>query len=71
MCHFSLTAFKICPLSFQEFDHDLSFTVLFFFFFPWPSWAACGILGPQPDIKPRPSAVKGGVLTTRPPGNSQ
>ena len=31
---------------------------------------ACGILAPQPGIKPSPSAVKGEVLTTGPPGKS-
>ena len=31
---------------------------------------ACGILAPQPGIKPSPPALKGGVLTTGPPGKS-
>ena len=30
----------------------------------------CRILGPQPGIEPTPSAVKGRVLTTGPPGKS-
>ena len=29
---------------------------------------ACGILGPQPEIKPAPPALEGEVLTTGPPG---
>ena len=31
---------------------------------------ACGILAPQPRIKSTPSALKGEVLTTGPPGQS-
>ena len=31
---------------------------------------ACGILVPQPGIKPSPSALEGGFLTTGPPGKS-
>ena len=30
----------------------------------------CGILPPQPGIKPTPSALEGEVLTTGPPGKS-
>ena len=33
-------------------------------------WEACGILAPQPGAKPAPSALKGKVLTTTPPGKS-
>ena len=29
---------------------------------------ACGIFGPQPEIKPAPPALEGEVLTTGPPG---
>ena len=29
---------------------------------------ACGMLGPQPGIKPAPLALEGEVLTTGPPG---
>ena len=43
----------------------LFFSVLFFF-----GHEACGILVPQPGIKPAPLAVKGEVLTTGPPGKS-
>ena len=32
---------------------------------------ACGILAPQPGIKPTPPALEGKVLTTGPPGKSQ
>ena len=32
---------------------------------------ACGILTPQPGIKPTPPALEGKVLTTGPPGKSQ
>ena len=31
---------------------------------------ACGILAPQPGIKPSPPALEGEVLTTGPPGKS-
>ena len=31
---------------------------------------ACGILTPQPGIKPAPPALEGRVLTTGPPGKS-
>ena len=31
---------------------------------------ACGILAPQPEIKPTPPALEGKVLTTGPPGKS-
>ena len=31
---------------------------------------ACGILAPQPRIKPTPPALEGEVLTTGPPGKS-
>ena len=31
---------------------------------------ACGILAPQPGIKPTPPALEGKVLTTGPPGRS-
>ena len=31
---------------------------------------ACGILVPRPGIKPSPSALEGGFLTTGPPGKS-
>ena len=30
----------------------------------------CGILAPQPGIKPAPLALEGVVFTTGPPGNS-
>ena len=30
----------------------------------------CGILAPQPGIKPTPPALEGGVLTPGPPGKS-
>ena len=33
-------------------------------------WEACGILTPQPGIKPIPPALEGEVLTTEPPGKS-
>ena len=33
--------------------------------------AACGILIPQPEIEPAPTALQGGFLTTGPPGKSQ
>ena len=32
---------------------------------------ACGILVPQPGIKPASPALEGGLLTTGPPGKSQ
>ena len=32
---------------------------------------ACGILAPQPRIKPAPPALEGKVLTAGPPGNHQ
>ena len=41
-----------------------------FFFFFWPCPAACGILVPQPGIKPTPPALEAWVLTTGPPGKS-
>ena len=44
-----------------------------FSFFMWLCRVACGILVPQPGIKPGPLAVKAPsprVLTTGPPGNS-
>ena len=41
---------------------------LSFFFFFWPCHAACGILVPQPGIKPVTPALK--VLTTGPQGKS-
>ena len=44
-------------------------TVPFFFFF-CHTHVACGILIPGPEIKPRPSALEDGVLTTGPPGMS-
>ena len=36
--------------------------IVFFFFFFWPSRAACGILVPQPGIKPKSPAVESGSL---------
>ena len=36
--------------------------------FPFFSHKACGIIAPQPGIKPAPSALEGEVLTTGPPG---
>ena len=41
-----------------------------FILFFWPRHVACGILDPQPGIKPEPSAVKVWSPTTGPPGNS-
>ena len=32
--------------------------------------AACGILAPQPEIKPAPPELQGKVPTTGPPGKS-
>ena len=47
----------------------------FFFFFKfslftylWSYHVACGILIPQPGIKPEPPTLEGGVLTTVPLG---
>ena len=40
------------------------------YLFIWPHRTACGILVPQPGIKPGSTAVKALVLTTGPPGNS-
>ena len=42
------------------------FCFIFRFFGP----EACGILAPQPGIKPVPPSLEGGVLTTGPPGTS-
>ena len=42
----------------------------FFFLFFRPRRAACGILVPQPGIKPMPLQWKRVVLTTGPPGKS-
>ena len=42
----------------------LFYVVLFF------CWEACGILTPQPGIKPIPPALEGKVLATEPPGKS-
>ena len=42
------------------------FCFKFFFFGP----EACGILVPQPGIKPTPPALEGEVLATEPPGKS-
>ena len=41
-----------------------------FFFFSF-GHVACGILVPQPGIEPGPWQQKPGILTTRPPGNSE
>ena len=38
------------------------FCFLFFFF----GQEACGLLAPQPEIKPAPPALEGEVLTTEP-----
>ena len=43
------------------------FCFMFWFF----GLGACGILAPQPGIKPIPPALEGEVLTTGPPGESQ
>ena len=37
----------------------------------YPATKASGILVPHPGIEPRPGTGCTGVLTTRPPGNSQ
>ena len=42
------------------------FCFMFWFF----GREACGILAPQPGIKPAPPALEGPVLTTGPPGKS-
>ena len=49
-----------------------SVTVLLLLFVFWVFGPeACGILVPQPGIKPTPSALKSKVLTTEPPGKSR
>ena len=42
-------------------------TVLLFYFIFLPHHVACGILIPGPEMKPKPSVLEGGVLTTGPP----
>ena len=44
------------------------YNIILFIF--WLQHVACGILVPQPEIKPTPTALKCGVLTTAPPGKS-
>ena len=43
--------------------------ILFIYFWPWH--VACGISVPRPWTEPRPWQWKPGILTIRPPGNSQ
>ena len=46
-------------------------TVLLLLFMFWLfGGGACGILGPQPGIKPAPPALEDEFLTTEPPGKS-
>ena len=73
---FDLKCFlKILLLLFRH--YFCQFTTVFLlnssstFFFFWLCHTACGILVPQPGIKPPPLNWKHGVLTTGPPGKSQ
>ena len=44
--------------------------LLLFYVFGFLGHEDCGILAPQPGIESAPSAFKGKVLTTAPPGKS-
>ena len=46
-------------------------SILCFGFLAMRSHEVCGILAPQPGIKPTPLTTEGEVLTTGPPGKSQ
>ena len=48
--------------------YTFSFLLLFLMFCLY--LVACGILVPLPGVRPTLAAVKGGFLTTRPPGKS-
>ena len=45
-------------------------TILFLFYVWFFGCEACGILAPQPGLKPAPPALEDEVLTTGPPGRS-
>ena len=51
------TSFTRLPTLFTLSVYDLTVLCLFFFFF-WPYCMACGILVPQPGIKPAPPALE-------------
>ena len=49
----------------------IEFVTMLLLFYVLVFWRqACGILAPQPGIKPAPPALEGEVLTTGPPGKS-
>ena len=54
---------------FPSLNYIIIFIFCLFFNF-WPHYTACGILVPQPEIKPTPLALEGWVLTTGPPRKS-
>ena len=53
---------------FKVFIEFITILLLFYVLIFWPQ--ACGILAPQPGIKPSSPALEGKVITTGPPGKS-
>ena len=54
---------------FKVFIKFITIFILFYVLVFW-GYKACGILTPQPGIKPTPPALEGKVLTTGLPGKS-
>ena len=69
---FIFSSFKYFYLMWTIFKVFIEFfttsALAFFFFF---GCEICGVLAPQPGIKPVPPALQGEVLTTGPSGKSQ
>ena len=67
VCYFFLRSFWCRPFLKSLLNMlQCCFCFMFWFF----GHKACGILAPQPGIKPTPPALEGKVLTTGPPGKS-
>ena len=62
---------RFCTYFFKGVLSGLLNFFFFLFFFGHTAWQACGILVPQPGIKPALPALESRVLTTGLPGKSQ
>ena len=66
---FFFSRFFLSWTSFEVFIEFVTILLLFLWVLCFFGPKTCGILAPQPEIKPTPPALEDEVLTTGPPGS--